>query len=248
MTDIPTDHPRYHSLMLRNRLIAGLKAGLCSEAGLLAHGRGEAFDYLLDEKSHDFALEAICAASALLTRAARPVLSINGNSASLAAAEIVALAKAFDRITLEVNLFHHSQERSERIAETLRSLGATNVVESASDGALALPTVKSARGKMNPQGIGAADVVLVALEDGDRCGALVAAGRTVIAIDLNPKSRTAQLAHVSIVDELTRAIPLLAAQLIADRDRPADELASRIAAYDNASVRNRALAAIRGGI
>ena len=34
-------------------------------------------------------------------------------------------------------------------------------------------------------------------------------GKQVIAIDLNPLSRTAQTAHISIVDELTRCLPLM---------------------------------------
>jgi 4-phosphopantoate--beta-alanine ligase len=50
-------------------------------------------------------------------------------------------------------------------------------------------------------------VVLVPLEDGDRCMALVEMGKTVIAIDLNPLSRTARTANLTIVDELTRALP-----------------------------------------
>ena len=57
--------------------------------------------------------------------------------------------------------------------------------------------------------IGSADVVLVPLEDGDRCEALVKMGKKVITIDLNPLSRTAQTAHITIVDELTRCLPLL---------------------------------------
>ena len=118
MTDIPVTHPRYHSLKLRERLLVGLKAGLASEAGLLAHGRGEAFDYLIGEKSRDFATEAIAVASALLVSARRPVFSVNGNSAALAGAELVALAGAFEPLTLEVNLFHHSSERSARIVST----------------------------------------------------------------------------------------------------------------------------------
>ena len=56
-------------------------------------------------------------------------------------------------------------------------------------------------------GIFSADVVLVPLEDGDRCAALVEMGKTVIAIDLNPLSRTARAATLTIVDELTRALP-----------------------------------------
>ncbi len=41
--------------------------------------------------------------------------------------------------------------------------------------------------------------------------ALVNLGKKVIAIDLNPLSRTARTAHVTIVDELTRCLPLLIA-------------------------------------
>jgi 4-phosphopantoate--beta-alanine ligase len=52
-----------------------------------------------------------------------------------------------------------------------------------------------------------ADVILVPLEDGDRCEALVDMGKTIIAIDLNPLSRTARKATLTIVDELTRALP-----------------------------------------
>ena len=51
--------------------------------------------------------------------------------------------------------------------------------------------------------------MLVPLEDGDRCQSLVDMGKQVIAIDLNPLSRTAQTAHITIVDELTRCLPLL---------------------------------------
>ena len=47
------------------------------------------------------------------------------------------------------------------------------------------------------------------LEDGDRTEALRKVGKKVIAIDLNPLSRTAAMANVSIVDNLVRALPLL---------------------------------------
>ncbi|HIN08360.1 MAG TPA: DUF137 domain-containing protein, partial [Candidatus Poseidoniales archaeon] len=47
------------------------------------------------------------------------------------------------------------------------------------------------------------------LEDGDRCQALVEMGKRVITIDLNPLSRTARTAHVTVVDELTRVLPQL---------------------------------------
>ena len=52
MTDVPTSHPRYESLRLRDAIVAGVKRGVTSEHGLIAHGRGEAYDYLLGERTH----------------------------------------------------------------------------------------------------------------------------------------------------------------------------------------------------
>ena len=54
-----------------------------------------------------------------------------------------------------------------------------------------------------------ADVVLVPLEDGDRTIALKKAKKKIITFDLNPLSRTAQTADVTIVDNVTRAMKLL---------------------------------------
>ncbi len=45
---------------------------------------------------------------------------------------------------------------------------------------------------------------LVPLEDGDRCEALVKMGKTVIVVDLNPMSRSAKMASITIVDEISR--------------------------------------------
>ena len=59
------------------------------------------------------------------------------------------------------------------------------------------------------EGVFSADVVLIPLEDGDRADALARMGKKTIAIDLNPMSRTARTASVTIVDEVTRAIPEL---------------------------------------
>ena len=47
---------------------------------------------------------------------------------------------------------------------------------------------------------------MVPLEDGDRCEALVAMGKTVIVIDLNPLSRSARRGSITIVDELSRCL------------------------------------------
>ena len=47
MTEIPDDHPRAESLRTRHRIEAGVEAGITHPQGLIAEGRGEAFDYLL---------------------------------------------------------------------------------------------------------------------------------------------------------------------------------------------------------
>jgi len=47
------------------------------------------------------------------------------------------------------------------------------------------------------------------LEDGDRTEALVKMGKKVIAVDLNPLSRTALKASITIVDNIVRSSPKL---------------------------------------
>ena len=87
-------------------------------------------------------------------------------------------------------------------------------------------------------GIFSADVVLVPLEDGDRCAALVGMGKTVIAIDLNPLSRTARAATLTIVDELTRALPHITNACLQISDTEKDRL---IHAVDNQYLLSEAL-------
>ncbi len=88
MSDVPSSHPRYESLRLRDAIVAGVERGVTSQHGLIAHGRGEAYDYLLGEKTHDFAIAAVDAAARLLSRARHPVISVNGNVAALVAADL----------------------------------------------------------------------------------------------------------------------------------------------------------------
>jgi 4-phosphopantoate--beta-alanine ligase len=248
MSDIPDSHPRAASLRLRERLVEGLRAGLTTESGLIAHGRGEALDYLLGERTHPFAERATATASALLTLASRPAITVNGNVAALAGQELAALASHHPRLAFEVNLFHYTPERARRIVAYLEGLGMRGVLDWASSpNPVTLPGLDSSRRHMHPDGVAVADVVVVPLEDGDRCEALAASGRKVIAVDLNPLSRTARRAHVSIVDELTRALPLLDRYLAEDRAAPPDELRGRLERYDNAKVLHDGVHAIRTG-
>src|SRR3990172_4191571 len=57
---INPSHPRYLSLKYREQLVQGVKMGITSTAGLIAHGRGEAFDYLLGEKTYSFNKRQYC--------------------------------------------------------------------------------------------------------------------------------------------------------------------------------------------
>ena len=80
---IPKSHPRAKSLLIREKLVDGFDNGLVAKEGLLAQGRGEAFDYLLGEKTGKAAKKAIKAAAAQLIQAQNPVISVNGNIAAL---------------------------------------------------------------------------------------------------------------------------------------------------------------------
>ncbi|HEV8359568.1 MAG TPA: 4-phosphopantoate--beta-alanine ligase [Candidatus Thermoplasmatota archaeon] len=230
---IPTTHPRYKSLATRERLAAMAAEGVVAPTGLIAHGRGEAFDYLLGERTQPFAEEAALAAAAALLLARRPVLCVNGNVGALAAAEMVALSQAVPA-TLEVNLFHRTEARVAKIASLLRDAGAQRVVGERPDATI--PGLASDRAASSVAGSYGADVVLVPLEDGDRAGALAAMGKMVICIDLNPLSRTARTAGITIVDELTRAVPLLTHAVATLKPAGAEEKLALLKAYDNGRV------------
>jgi len=54
MTLIPQSHPRAKSLQIRDMLVNGFDQGLVAKEGLMAHGRGETFDYLLGERTSTY--------------------------------------------------------------------------------------------------------------------------------------------------------------------------------------------------
>jgi len=230
LTEIPRSHPRYESLLAREHIAEGVRDGITSTQGLIAQGRGEAFDYLIGERTTPAAKAATSAAAAMLLLAKRPALSVNGNVAALIPEGMVELSKALNA-PLEVNLFHRTEERVGKIAGLLRSLGAERVLGEDPDETI--PGLDHARSKASRGGIYDADVVLIPLEDGDRCEALVRMGKKVIAIDLNPLSRTSRMATVTIVDNIVRAVPNLisfAMELSVTNHR---NLQSLIHEYDN---------------
>ena len=112
---------------------------------------------------------------------------------------------------------------------------------------MVLDDIDSNRRFVHPDGLARADVVFVPLEDGDRCEALVRAGRQVITVDLNPLSRTAQKATMTIVDNVTRAMSGLVAEVEAIVDTPKDDLLAVIDRCDNAAILSTAIQRIRAG-
>tara|TARA_B100000470_G_scaffold70356_1_gene53688 strand:- start:805 stop:1506 length:702 start_codon:yes stop_codon:yes gene_type:complete len=195
-------------LNIREKIVKGYNNGLVAREGLLAHGRGEAFDYLLGEKTIRSAQTAINAAAVTLLTAKNSVISVNGNIATLCPKEIIQLAK-ITKSKIEVNLFYHNEDRKKKIVRRLKNAGAKQVLGTNPRSNQKLTGIDSARRIVDKDGIFTADVVLVPLEDGDRTQALKKAGKTVITFDLNPLSRTAQTADITIVDNVIRGMKLL---------------------------------------
>ncbi|MHC1627824.1 MAG: 4-phosphopantoate--beta-alanine ligase [Candidatus Nezhaarchaeales archaeon] len=229
---IPKNHPRYWSLMIREELIKHFEKGIVAKAGLIAHGRGEAFDYLIGEETIEPAMKAIRAAAAALLLAKHPVISVNGNTAALAGKWVIELAEIVNA-KIEVNLFYRTKERERAIESLLRDLGAKEVLGVDENASATIPELMSERRKVDPRGILIADVVLVPLEDGDRTEALRKMGKTVIAIDLNPLSRTARAASITIVDNIVRAMPKLVDEASKLKKASRQELESILKSYDN---------------
>ncbi len=204
MTDIPKDHPRYKSLMIRERLVEGFKKGVVVPQGLIAHGRGEAFDYLIGEETIEPVYKAYEASAALLLLSQNPIIAVNGNAAALAYEDIGRFAEKFN-IPIEINLFHFSVERVRKIRELFESFNVKifDVYD------VELPTVSSKRRLVSREGIYSSDTVMVMIEDGDMPIGLRKIGKKVIAIDLNPLSRTARDSDITIVDNLVRVFPIL---------------------------------------
>ncbi|MEA2070228.1 MAG: phosphopantothenate/pantothenate synthetase [Asgard group archaeon] len=206
MAKIPKNHPRYQSLQERHRIIDGMHQQIVAEAGLIAHGRGEAFDYILGEKTPAYALAQERAAVALFLLAEYPVLSINGNTAILCPKAIVKFAKTIDA-KLEVNLFYRTQQREENIKKLLVDAGAQEILGvSLGESAIEIEEITHQRRILDPEGIYIADVVFVPLEDGDRTMALRKMDKKVVTVDLNPLSRTSVWSSVTIVNHVRRAV------------------------------------------
>ena len=207
-SSVPNNHPRAKSLFYRHKIITGMKNLVVAEAGLIAHGRGECFDYILGEKTNKIAIKAIEAAVAQLLIAKHPILSVNGNVAALCSKELVNLSEVINA-PLEINIFYRKEGRINAIEKILKEAGAKRILGINEDKMVEIKELTSNRRNVDPNGIKISDVVFVPLEDGDRTEALKKLGKKVIAVDLNPISRTALWADITIVDNVIRTIPLM---------------------------------------
>ena len=227
MVDIPDAHPRKDSLLARKKIVEASTDGLLAASAMIAHGRGEAFDYLLGEKTTDSARLAIREVAARLLDSDNPVISVNGNTVVLAGKELVRVATVLS-CPIEVNLYYRTPERVSGLLALLEKQRHIVSKESGPEGFdgdwgkavgevgflgedpdYRIEGLEGPRSLCTEVGIGSADSILVPLEDGDRCQALVRLGKEVLVVDLNPLSRSSVGATVTIVDEISRASKLL---------------------------------------
>lgn len=243
---IPDGHPRAVSLRIREKLVDGLRGGLVVEEGLMAHGRGETFDYLLGERTSPSAINAIKAAAALLLTSNHPIISVNGNFAALCGKEIIELNRACGAL-IEVNLFYHSTRRERAIKKHLQRFGGKDILGVGRDRTATIPDLNGERKRVDSRGIAIADTVFVPLEDGDRTEALTRMGKKVIAVDLNPLSRTAVCASICIVDNIVRVIPILIQTILEFKRKDRHSLTDIISSFDNTRNLSESIKLIRIG-
>ena len=229
---VPEDHPRAESLRIREKIIEGMHDSVVAEAGLIAHGRGEAFDYLIGEESPEYATLQQQAAVALLLTAERPIISVNGNVAALCAEELVKLSELVNA-PLEINLFYRKPEREKAIENTLKDVGYFEVLGLDPTYHTFIEELSHLRRIVDKRGIFSADVVLVPLEDGDRTMALRKMGKKVITIDLNPLSRTSLWSNITIVNNVIRAIPEMIDLANELKEKDKIELKKFVKEFDN---------------
>lgn len=102
---------------------------------------------------------------------------------------------------------------------------------------------------MHSNGIYMADVIMLTMEDGDRTQALVDMGKKVIALDINPLSRTARTADITIVDNVIRVMPIMINTITAlKREKDIDYLQNMINQFDNRKNLANSLKAILNGL
>ena len=212
---VPKDHPRYKSLMVREHLAEMVDKGLVNPTGLISHGRGEAFDYLMGARTLDTSLKA-----------ERPLVCVNGNAAALDAKRLIELAEEIPA-PLEINLFHRTEERVGKLIDYMESQGGKGILGRDPDARI--PGLNHDRA-LCTRTLYECDVIVVPIEDGDRAEALVKMEKKVISIDINPLSRTSRAATVPVSDEMSRALENII-RFVKELKGKDEEIGSLISSY-----------------
>lgn len=226
------DHPRYESLLLRDKIVTAHKNGILADSGMIAHGRGETYDYLIGEKTTENSINTIKVAAAYFLTANNAVLSVNGNTTALVSEDIAKLSDLLD-IPVEINLYYRTDERVKNIEDVYKKLGVKEILGTNDDEFIDTPDLNGPRSPVSIEGINKSDLIFVPLEDGDRAEALYNLGKNIISVDLNPLSRTAKTSTVTIVDNIVRAMPLLIRYVEELENFSRNDLAKMINNFDN---------------
>lgn len=226
------DHPRYESLVYREKIVEAHKNGILADSGMIAHGRGETFDYLIGEKTTPNSLITIEVSACYFLTRKHPVLSVNGNTTALVAEDVARLSSLLD-IPVEINLYYRTPERIKNIETVYEKLGVNEILGTDEDDFIDTPNLNGPRSPVSIEGISKSDLIFVPLEDGDRAEKLVELNRDIISVDLNPLSRTAQTSTVTIVDNIVRCMPLLIDSVKKNMDADKKELLQKIEKFDN---------------
>ena len=110
-------------------------------------------------------------------------------------------------IGVETGEAQNMKESSELLVAQLENARQSVQGVSLDEEMVEIEELSSNRRLVDPNGIKIADTIFVPLEDGDRTEALKKIGKKVIAVDLNPISRTAIWADITIVDNIIRVLP-----------------------------------------
>ncbi len=226
------DHPRYESLVYRKKITDAYANGILADSGLIAHGRGETFDYLIGEKTTSNSHNAIDVTACYFLTRKHPVLSVNGNTTALVSEGIADLSKLLD-IPVEINLYYRTPQRIENIERVYKNLGVNNLLGTDDDDFIDTPDLNGPRSPVSIEGINKADLVFIPLEDGDRAQKLSKLDKDIISVDLNPLSRTAQTSTVTIVDNIVRVIPELTRKIEGYMDEDRNTLLDKINNFNN---------------
>ncbi|MDQ4073325.1 MAG: phosphopantothenate/pantothenate synthetase family protein, partial [Thermoproteota archaeon] len=137
-------------------------------------------------------------------------------------------------------------KRKRLIAKELKRYDVKEILGINQNRLVEIPELESSRRKVDPGGIYKADVVFVPLEDGDRTIALKKMNKRVITVDLNPLSRTALTADITIVDNIVRAVTLIIDRIKYHKNNSCiGELENIVKSYNNNETLSNAVYALR---